>query len=299
MPLGLGELAALGTSLCWALTAMFFADAGARVGSLVVNFIRLVMALALLSLLGWATRGLAWPVDATAHAWLWLSISGVIGFAFGDLCLFRSLVLIGPRLASLLMSFAPPFTAVIGWLVLGETLRWDQGLGMALTVGGVSWALSDRRAPAVTTPHDRSSRITGVILGLCGALGQAGGLVLSKHGMGDYDPVAATHVRVIAGMLGFAAIFTVSRWWPRVLAAVRQPRAMASTAAGAVFGPFLGVTLSLVAIQHTTAGVAASIMATSPILIIPIVVVWKRERVGLGSLLGTILAVLGVILLVR
>ncbi|MCA9649578.1 MAG: DMT family transporter [Myxococcales bacterium] len=299
MDLGVGELAALGTALCWAFTAMFFADAGARIGSLVVNFLRLVMALAILTLMGWLTRGLPWPTDASAHAWLWLTISGLIGFSFGDLCLFRALVLIGPRLGSLLMSFAPPFTALIGWLVLGETLRGDQLLGMALTVGGVAWALGDRRAPRVTTPEDRGSLVAGVLLGLGGALGQAAGLVLSKHGMGDYDPMAATQIRVLAGTLGFALIFTLGGWWSRVGVALRQPRPMAATAAGAVFGPFLGVTLSLVAVQHATAGVAASIMSTSPILVIPIVVLWKRERVGLGSVLGTIVAVIGVIVLVR
>lgn len=299
MTLGIGELAALGTSLCWALTAMFFADAGARIGSLVVNFLRLVMALAMLALVGWLTRGLPWPTDATGHAWLWLSISGLIGFAFGDLCLFRALVLIGPRLGSLLMSFAPPFTALIGWLVLGETLRVDQVLGMTLTIGGVAWAISDRQTPTVATPADRSSRLTGVALGLCGALGQAGGLVLSKHGMGDYDPMAATQIRVVAGAIGFAVIFSVTGWWPRVRAALHERRAMAGTTMGAIFGPFVGVSLSLLAVQHTTTGVAASIMATSPILIIPIVVLWKGERVGLGSVLGTIAAVAGVIVLVR
>ncbi|MCH9686449.1 MAG: DMT family transporter [Deltaproteobacteria bacterium] len=295
----LGELAALGAALCWALTALFFAHAGARVGSLVVNFLRLVMAIAMLSALGWALRGLPWPTDATPHAWLWLSISGLVGFTFGDLCLFRALVMIGPRLGSLLMSFAPPFAAIIGWLVLGETLRLDQWFGMALTMGGVAWALSDRTPRGNGAPLDRRTLIIGVALGIGGALGQAGGLVLSKFGMADYDPFAATQVRVLAGSVGFAVIFTVTRRWSRVRAAIRQRGAMLTTSAGAVFGPFLGVSLSLVAVQNTSAGVAASLMAISPVLVIPIVVLWQRERVGLGGVLGTVLAVMGVIVLVR
>lgn len=301
----LGEAAALSTAMCWAFTAMFFADAGRRVGSLVVNFLRLVMALAMLTVATSLIRGLPWPVDASVHAWGWLTVSGLVGFAIGDLCLFRALVIIGPRLASLLMSFAPPFTALIGWAILGETLRLDQLFGMALTLAGVALALRDRPAPgpdrraASPSASDRRALIVGVLLGIGGAAGQAGGLVLSKLGMGTFDAMAATQIRVLAGVGGFATIFSIRRAWPSVFAALRQRRAMASTALGAVFGPFLGVWLSLVSVQHTTAGVAASLMATSPILIIPLAMVVNRERVGIGGLLGTVVAVAGVVLLVR
>lgn len=294
-----GELAALGTALCWTATALFFAEAGLRIGSLVVNVLRLVMALGMLVVLGWVTRGLPWPTDATPHAWLWLSISGVVGFAFGDLCLFRAFLLIGPRLSSLIMSLAPPIAAVLGYWVLGETLELHHGLGMALTVAGVGWALADRQPAAAGVVVDRRARTLGMLLAVCGAIGQGGGLVLSKHGMGDYDPFAATQIRVLAGAVSFAVLFTAIRGWPRVGKALRQPRAMLLTGLGALFGPFLGVSLSLLAVQHTQAGVAASIMATYPVMIIPVVVLLGRERVGRGGLLGTILAVLGVVLLVR
>ncbi len=304
MTLPLGELAALGTAVCWTFTALLFADAGARVGSLVVNFLRLVIAIGLLALLGWVTRGQWWPTDASTHAWAWLSVSGAVGFAIGDLCLFRALVVIGPRLSTLLMCFAPPFAALIGWLMLDETLRGDQLLGMALTVGGVGWALADGRRPssnaAPTTESTLARRdlVIGVVLSLLGALGQAGGLVLSKLGMGDYDPFAATQIRVFAGTLAFAVIFSLTRRWPLVIAALRDRRAMASTSLGAVFGPFLGVGLSLYSVQRISAGVSASLMAIAPILIIPVVVLVRRERVGLGGILGTVVAVAGVIVLV-
>lgn len=295
----LGELAALGTALCWTATALFFAEAGMRIGSLVVNVLRLVMALGMLTLVGWVTRGLPWPTDASPHAWLWLSVSGVVGFAFGDLCLFRAFVLIGPRLSSLIMSLAPPIAALLGFFVLGETLALEHALGMGLTVAGVGWALADRQPATPSTPGDRRSRTVGVLLAVCGAAGQGGGLVLSKLGMGTYDAFAATQIRVLAGAVSFALIFTAIRGWPRVGLALRQTRAMALTGLGAVFGPFLGVSLSLLAVQHTKAGIAASIMAIYPVMIIPVVVLLGRERVGLRGVLGTVLAVLGVVLLVR
>lgn len=295
----LGELAALGTALCWTATALFFAEAGLRIGSLVVNVLRLVMALGMLTLVGWITRGLPWPTDASPHAWLWLSISGVVGFAFGDLCLFRAFVLIGPRLSSLIMSLAPPIAALLGFFVLGETLALEHALGMGLTVAGVGWALADRTPAGAATPGDRRSRAVGVLLAGFGAVGQGGGLVLSKLGMGDYDAFAATQIRVFAGTVSFALIFTAIRGWPRVGLALRQIRAMALTGLGAVFGPFLGVSLSLLAVQHTQAGIAASIMSIYPVMLIPVVVVLGRERVGLRGVLGTVLAMLGVVLLVR
>ncbi|MBL4686265.1 MAG: DMT family transporter [Nannocystaceae bacterium] len=298
----LGELAALGTALCWAFTAVCFAAAGARIGSLSVNLIRLVIALAMLTAFEAVVRGTALPLDASAHAWTWLSISGIVGFCIGDLCLFRALVVIGPRLSSLLMSLAPLLTAVFGWLLLGETLSATEALGMTLTIAGLGWAVLDRTPPAANHQGARAPKgralAVGVALGIGGAAGQAGGLVLSKYGMGQYDPFAATQIRVIAGIAGFSLLFVVTGWWPRTIRALREGRAMLYTSAGAFFGPFVGVSLSLLAVQRTSTGVAAALMATSPILVIPIVMFVRRERVGLGGVLGAIVTVAGVILLV-
>lgn len=296
-----GELAALGTATCWAMSALSFATAGRRVGSLAVNLVRLVIALVLLTMFEAIVRGRALPLDASAHAWSWLTVSGLVGFTFGDLCLFRALVILGPRLSSLIMSAAPPLTALIGWLVLGETLDAIDMAGMLLTVVGIAWAIltgRERSGPERSSQQRRETAL-GVVLAFCGALGQAAGLVLSKLGMGTFDPFASTQIRIVAGIVGFALVFTALRRWGRVVAAVRDRRAMAMTATGAIFGPLLGVSLSLVAVQHTSAGVAASLMALSPILVIPMVVVIGRERVGLGGIGGAIVAVAGVALLFR
>lgn len=292
-----GQLAALGTAFCWAFSALAFATASRRLGVMAVNLVRLVIGLGFLSLAAWGLRGLPLPVDATPRAWGWLAVSGLIGFVFGDLCLFKAYLLIGPRLASLLMSLAPLLTALIGWLVLGETLTGRDALGMTLTVTGIAWAVLER-TPA-TAEGVRHSHVTpaGVVLGICGALGQAGGLVLSKLGMGEYNAVAATQVRVIAGIAGFALVLTAAGRWREVAKAVRDRRGMGFATLGAFFGPFLGVSLSLFAVRHTVAGVAASIMAVQPVLLIPLVVVLHREKVGLGGIGGTVLATVGVALL--
>jgi drug/metabolite transporter (DMT)-like permease len=286
-----GELAALATAGCWTMTALAFESASRRGGSLTVNLIRLVLGFGFLVALGWIRRGAALPTDATPEAWLWLSISGLIGFAFGDLCLFRAFVLIGSRMSLLLMSLVPPMTALIGWAVLGEVMNAREWLGMALTVGGVAWVVLER-APDPNGERRRTPWF-GVALGLGGALGQALGLVLSKFGMRDYDPFAANQIRVLAGIAGFAVIFTGLRWWPRLLEAARHGKAMSRTVVGAVFGPFLGVSFSLVAVQNTTAGVASTIMALPPVLILPIAIWLLREHISIRAAAGALLAVAG------
>ncbi len=289
----IGELAALGTAACWTFTALSFEAAGKRVGSLSVNVIRLVIAGCLLSIWGAATRGLWLPVDASAHNWTWLSASAVAGFLVGDFCLFRAFIVLGPRLSALVMSTVPVWTALFGFIVLDEGLTGVDAAAMALVVGGIAWAVTDRPRPG----ESRRVNLQGLLLALGGSLGQAGGLVLSKYGMGDYDAFAATQIRVLAGIAGFFVVCTVIGWWPRLVTAVRDRAAMKYTFIGAFFGPFLGVGLSLLSVQVSpNTGVAAAIMATTPIMLIPAVML-QGDRVGLGGIGGALLAVGGVALL--
>jgi len=286
----LGESAALATAACWAVTAIAFESAGRRVGSLPVNLIRLLLGFAFLVPTAWLRRGVPFPWDASAHAWLWLGLSGLVGFAFGDLCLFRAFVLIGSRLSVLLMSLVPPMAALLSWWTLHERLTAREWIGMAMTVGGVMWVVRER-VPDPVLGH-RAPPVRGVLLAVGGAVGQAVGLVLTKQGIGTFDPFAANQIRVLAGIAGFAVIFTAGGWWPRFVDALRHPPAMSRTAVGAFFGPFLGVSLSLLAVQHTATGVAATIMAVTPVLILP--AAWRRsERVTLRAFLGAVLAVAG------
>src|SRR5215210_8150503 len=282
-----GQLAALGAAALWACTALAIEGAARRIGSLTVNLIRLVFAFGFLCLAGWLFRGHPLPLDATRHAWIWLSVSGLVGFTFGDLCLYRAYLLLGPRLSTLMMSLVPPLTALAGWLSLGKTL----------TAGGVAWAVLERAKPAGEGRPAGHVTPAGIALGFGGALGQAVGLILSKIGMGTYHAVAATQVRVLAGITGYTLLFFALRWWPNVRRGVRDRTALGYAALGAFFGPFVAVTLSLIAIRATVAGVAASIMALTPVLIIPLVVLLRGERVGIGGLAGAVVAVSGVALL--
>jgi drug/metabolite transporter (DMT)-like permease len=291
-----GQLAALGAAGLWAFTALSIEGAARRIGSLTVNLVRLVFAFVFLSVVGLVFRGHPFPTDATPHNWAWLTASGLVGFTFGDLCLYRAYVVLGPRLSSLMMALVPPMTALIGWLALGETLTTRDLLGMTLTVVGIGWAVIDRSRRAGTAVQQHVTP-AGVALGFGGALGQAGGLILSKIGMAGYNAFASTQVRVIAGFIGYSLLFFVLKWWPNVRTGIKDRKALGFAALGAFFGPFLAVSLSLIAIRETVSGVAASIMALTPVLIIPLVIVLRGEKVGIGGVAGALVAVTGVALL--
>src|SRR6185436_18144277 len=172
-------------------------------------------------------------------------------------------------------------------------------LGMTLTVSGIAWAVLERTKPPAGEGSGLGGHVTpgGLLLGFGGALGQAGGLILSKIGMGTYNAFAATQIRVLAGLTGYSILFFALGWWPNVRRGLADRKALGLSALGAFFGPFLAVTLALIAIRATVAGVAASIMALTPVLIIPLVVLLRGERVGPGGLAGALVAVSGVALL--
>lgn len=296
-----GEFAALMTALFWTVTSMSFEAAGKRIGSLSVNLIRLFMALVIYSVYLHFTRGMAFSIDASLHAWIWLSLSGIIGFAVGDLLLFQAFVVVGARISMLIMSLVPPITALIGWMILGETLSLQSICGMAMTISGIVLVVMKRQAPQLnSTGKNRlkfSYPLAGILLAFGGAVGQAVGLVLSKYGMRDYDAFAASQIRVFAGFVSFIVLFFVMKRWNRVWKGVRNGKGMLFTSIGSVFGPFLGVSFSLLAVQNTSTGVAATIMSIVPVLIIPAAVLFFKEKVNLKEVLGALLAVGGVALL--
>ena len=287
-----GEIAALMTAIFWTITALAFEGATKRVGPFAVNLIRLLLAIVFLSLLSFFTRGLALPVDATAHNWLWLGLSGLVGFIIGDYFLFASYPQIGSRMAMLMMTLAPPMAAFFGWLALDETMSLKGILGMLLVLSGIAIAIWSK--PIGEKKAQLKFPIKGLIFAFIGALGQGGGIVLSKYGMGQYNAFAATQVRVIVAILGFAMIITFLRRWKNVTATFKNKLALRGIVVGSVFGPFLGVSFSLLAVQNTNTGVASTIMAIVPVLIILPAVVLYKQKVTLAEIAGAFLSVLGV-----
>ena len=291
----IGELAALATAFCWTITAVAFESAGKKVGSISVNLIRLVIAFILISIFNAFTRGVILPIDASASTWLWLSFSGIIGFVIGDLFLFQAFVEMGSRTSMLIMSTVPPITAITGFIIMGERIKLVGIVGMIITIVGIAFVILTK------SPDEKkvkfSHPVKGLIFAFIGALGQAFGLVFSKLGMGAYNPFAATQIRIIAAIIGFSIVITVSKNWGRLYIALKDSNAMKHISIGSFFGPFIGVSLSLLAVQHAATGIVSTIMSITPILIIPISVIMFKDKIYPKEIFGAILSLVGISLL--
>jgi len=283
----IGEFAGLGVSVCWTMSALFFEKAGTKIGSLSVNFIRLFLAIIFLGITSFFTRGFFLPVDATAYQWFWLGLSGFVGFYLGDMVLFKSYLIIGSRTAALIMSFAPMLTAIIGWFFLDEKLDTKSIIAILISVLGIIIAVSNKQMK-LNVP------LKGFLLAFGGALGQAVGLILSKKGMGDYDPIAATQIRALFGILSFGIMITILGRWYKIKEAFQNKSSMKAVSIGSFFGPFIGVALSLFAIQHTKTGIASTLMALVPIFIIWPSSIMFDEKIKIQQIIGAVVSIIGV-----
>jgi drug/metabolite transporter (DMT)-like permease len=296
-----GELAALGTAACFASGANLFAAAGRRMGSHVLNRLRITTALAFLMIALHIKQGEWWPVWVTPTALVALSLSGMVGFVFGDAWNFRAMVILGPGRASLLAATAPLFTTALAWPILHQEPGPMSLAGMVLVFIGVAFAITSRsRRQAAQADHAEGSERMGVIAGLLGAFGQAGGMVLSKIGLRTgIDPLPATVVRVTAAVITIWLLTIAQRQFKSTLGALRDGKATAFMAAGAVMGPVIGVTLALTSLHYIEAGVSASITALAPLLAMLIAARFHGERLSWRAFVGAIIAVTGVVLLFR
>ena len=287
-----GDLAALGTALCWAVTGLYFAEAARRIGALRVNLLRLPTALVFLSAALIVTQASFSALDGRRAAYL--AASAVVGLVVGDLALFTAMTRIGPRLASLLMSLAPLFAAWAGFLILHERPGPRAALGMAVTLAGVAWVVAERPETGPSPRDHGRSLALAVLAAAC----QGIGLVLAKLGMaGEVPPLTATWVRMIVATATIWALAAATRRLRGIAILSAARRATGPVIGGAFFGPFVGVWLSLVAARLTDVGVAATLMATAPVLVIPMVAVTDRYRPTWRAIIGTLIAVAGVALL--
>ena len=303
----IGEIISLVVAVSWTATALFADEASHRLGSLTVNVIRLVLGSVFLGLILWLTIGAPYPRFADGQTWFWLALSALVGYLFGDFCLFNSYLVIGARFGQLFMTLAPPMAAIAGWAMLGETLSWRSMLAMAVTISGIAISI-------LSKGEDKKVHFTlplkGILLGLGAGAGQGVGLVLSKVGMQHYEaalpadmpammgtmmPFAATQIRALIGGLGFVAMLLIQRQGRHFVEVTRNDRkGVRAAVLTTIFGPVLGVSLSLMAVQYANAGIASTLMALTPVLIILPYALIHKQRVKPKELLGVAVSMLGV-----
>jgi len=306
-----GIAAGLATAALWAATAVCFEAAARRIGSFAVNFLRLFLAALFFIGLSLSRTGEMIPPVVSGTAWRDLAISGFVGFVLADLMLFRAFVLIGARLAMLIYASVPAMTGLAGYLLLDERVSTVEICGMATTVLGICLAIAGKRSGQ---SGSRLPSRQGIVLAVGASAGQAAGLLLGKHGAGEMDPFSATQGRVLAGLAGFVGLSLFSGQIRQVTAILRialrlgqggdavetqQLRvALLALTVGALLGPFLGVSLGLLSTQLLAAGIASTLMSLVPVLLIPISAFAFRERVTVTEVLGTLVAIMGVALMV-
>jgi len=294
-----GELAAVGAAALFGLSSTFFTLAGRRVGPSTVNRARLLLAAVLAVGLHSATRGEALPSAATVNAWLWLGLSGVIGLALGDQSLFQAYVRIGPALSMLIFSTTPVFTSLLGYVFLGESLTGVEWTGIAVTLLGIAWVVSE---PKRRDFHGAgSSYRAGLLFAVGGALGQALGLLTAKLGLAEgVAPQSANLMRLLAAATAiWVAAFLTGGVHHTHSAFRNDSRASIFTTVGTAAGPIFGVWLSLVAIEHARLGIASTLMSLTPIFLLPIARLVFSEPISYRAVLGTIVALSGATILLR
>lgn len=201
--------------------------------------------------------------------------------------LFKSYTIIGSRTAALIMSFVPMLTGIIGWFFLGEKLTGMNVLAMLISMSGIVVAISNRKLRL-------NYSAKGLLLAFGGAMGQAVGLILSKKGVGNYDPIAGTQIRALFGLLSFGIMMSVLHRWKNIIVAFKDKSGIRAVSIGAFFGPFVGVALSLFAIQHTKTGIASTLMALVPVFIIWPSAIMFNEKVKPQQIIGAVISIIGV-----
>ncbi|MBR4264493.1 MAG: DMT family transporter [Bacteroidales bacterium] len=301
----IGEIISLGVAFLWTVTALVSDLAVKQLGVFVSNVWRMLAAMILSGVLMWIFCGDFWPVYANSEAWIWLLISGVVGYFFGDWCLFNSYIWIGPRYGQLFMTLAPLSSAIAAYFTLSEPLSWKSILAMIVTLIGISISILGKG-------EDKKIKLQlplkGILFGIGAGVGQGIGIVLSKIGMNyytegvpsdvlpdiqNYLAFSSNQIRCIAGFICFTIWLLLRGEFPKLKESYKNHKGMLMVGLAVIFGPFLGVGFSLMAVNYVEAGIASTLMALTPVIIIlPSRLIYK-EKITFKTISGAIVAVLG------
>jgi drug/metabolite transporter (DMT)-like permease len=292
----IGEIAGIMTSIFYAVNAVVITKATRLTGSAITNRMRIAFAFLYLVIINLLLFRQPLPFDSGSDRWIWLSLSGVIGLALGDAFLFQSYVLVGARVGALLLSLSTVFGVLEAWLFFGEILRIGQMLGVALALAGIIWVVAERGSGKDQGTHHIGS---GITFGILSAICNATGLVLSRQGMaGNFSPFQANVIRMLAALLALILIMVFQKQTSHTFQVLRENRsALKFLALAALIGPVLGVSSSLLAVQHTEVGVASVLTSLPPVFMLPISYFFFKERLSWQAVTGTILAMIGVTIL--
>ena len=299
----LGEIISIGVAFSWTATALLSEYGCKRMGNLSLNLLRMAFALVFAAILFWVMTGSPLPASASGVAYGWMLLSGLVGYVIGDYCLFQCYIIIGSKFGQLFMTLAPISAAVTAWIALGQRLQSSALMAMAVTLLGIGITIlgrGDGKHVSLKLP------LNGVLFAIGAAVCQGVGLVLSKVGMDAYQasmtaptapwllPFFANFFRCVAGIIGFAVLMYFKESFAPLRHSVTDRKGMTAAVATTIFGPFVGVGFSLMAVQYTAAGIASTLMALTPIIIILPAWWMFKQPITARSVLGAVISVIGV-----
>jgi len=297
----IGQIAALITAGLWSINSILFASAGKKIGSISVNAYRIIIAVLFLGITHFILFGNIYP-SASYEQWFWIGLSGIIGLGVGDFGLFAAFVIIGPRRSVLIMALSPVFAAIIAFVLLNETISQFSLLGMVITLCGIFIVIMEKEERTYEETLSKKIKIKGISFAFIGAMGQGIGVVFAKKGMlfessNAINPLSATLIRmVLASMFIWITILLAGKL-PDLKKGIKNRKGMELTIGGAFIGPFLGVTLSMIAVTYTEIGVAQTLMSLMPVIIIPILWLMVKQKTNLRGIGGALIAIVGVAML--
>jgi drug/metabolite transporter (DMT)-like permease len=290
----LGELSALLTAFLWTGSSLVFASATNRVGSFKVNISRLILASIYLIILIIVA---GFDLNLSARQVGYLFISGIIGLSMGDTFLFKAYGLIGARITMLIMSLAPAIAATLSYFLLDERLSFTGITGIVITISGIAIVVLERESNGL---HEKKMISSGLLYAFFAAAGQGIGLVLAKMAFneGSINGFVASAVRINASLIVLLpfAMFT-KRFQNPIKTFLADKTALQLTVLGSFLGPFFGITFSLIAVAYAKVGIASTIMAIVPILMLPLVKILYKEKLSIRAVVGAFIAVGGVAVL--
>lgn len=282
----MGESLALAAAFGWVGSSVFLERASKETGTLAVNLIRLVIAMLFLGVITYVKRGLVLPLDVTKESFKFLSISGLFGLFLGDFFLYKSYIKIGPRITLLVMTFSPIAVSILSFFILGEKIEEFKVLGMLLTIIGIAIVILKKK-------NDKEFSKVGFIYALLAMLGESLGIVFTRLGSIDYDSFATIQVRTIPAILAFIVYISLKKEWSNIKEGILNKKGMIYIVLGTIVAT-LGVTALVEAMKYANVGIVSTLAATSPILIIPISIIFFKEKVSILEGIGALISFVGI-----
>lgn len=289
----IGEISALSAAVLWSFSSFLFTALSIRIGTLQLNLWRLVSALLLIYITILLT-GI--QINLTEMQYLLLFFSGIAGLVLGDTFLFASFKRIGPRISMLIMSLNPAIAAVVAYFVLNETISGWGIFGMVLTLSGIVFVIIQKNVKNTRF----NITVLGIVFAFLAAFGQGIGLILAKmaHAEGEINSLVATLIRIVSAIVILAPVlFFTNRFDDAAKNIFKQPKVIGLIVLGSIIGPYLGITLSYLAIIYTKVGIASTLMSVVPVIMLPLSIIIYKEKITLAAVFGTCLAVAGVVIL--